>query len=799
VIAAAGLAALAAGGPGSSRRGADATGAAAAGAPPEPAADPEAILRAQPNSDSYAKHLLYLTAKPHQTGTARDMELAKYVRDRFIEYGLEDVTYHDSQALMTYGHKASLEIVAPDRVKLRLAEDAYPQDKDAGLYADPTIVPFHGYAPSGDVTAEVVYANGGSPEDFATLDKLGIKVTGRIVIMRYSEPYSYRGYKLYLAEKHGALGAIIYSDPEDDGALRGAVYPNGPWGPGTHIQWGAVIYDWLGPGEPFTFHWSQKRDGSWTEGARRDKQLPKIPSLPLGPDNAAAILGRLQGGEVPDGWQGGLPFAYHLGPGPVRVHLRTLNDERIGTLRNVLGMVRGDTDPDRMVILGNHRDAWLYGAVDPSSGTAALLEAARALGALKTKGIRPRRTILFASWDGEEQLLGGSTRFVLDRRDELLSSAVAYINVDSAVAGRDLQVGATPALAEFMRDVAKAVPDPATGKPLYAAWATRSKDGVAPVGMIVGATDYTAFQEHLGIACIDMAFEGPYGVYHSMYDDFFWMSRFGDPGFLYGPAMARLMGIASWRLATAPLLPVRYTAYARAVVSHIAAVEARAPADTPLSLAAARTAARRWEDAAALYETAAATAAGAGPLDAAAVRRTNESLMQVERALTDKEGLEGRPFFKHLIYAPQPTYREELLPRLWEAQDRGDSASLPRHERELVSAFDRAAALMEKARATLPAPRVAQATTPVPAHAPVAAGRLEFARDVLPILEQRCTPCHFPGGVMHERLPFETEATSRVLGTKLFTRLRKPEDQVVVRAWLEQEAGAPRVEDKDGE
>jgi N-acetylated-alpha-linked acidic dipeptidase len=707
------------------------------------------------------------------------MELAAYVRDRFIEDGLEDVTYQDSPALMTYGRKASLEIVFPDRAALRLAEDPYPADKDAALYADPAIVPFHGYAPSGDVTAEVVYANGGSPEDFATLDRLGVKVAGRIVIMRYSEPYSYRGYKLYLAEKHGAAGAIIYSDPEDDGALRGAVYPDGPWGPSTHIQWGAVIYDWLGPGEPFTFHWSRKRDGSWSQGARRDKQLPGIPSLPLGPDNAAAILGRLQGAEVPEGWQGGLPFAYHLGPGPVRVHLKTVNDERIGTLRNVLGMVRGDTDPDRLVILGNHRDAWLYGAVDPSSGTAALLETARAVGTLVKKGIRPRRTILFASWDGEEQLLGGSTRFAIDRGDDLRSSAVAYINVDSAVSGRDLEVGATPALADFMRDAARAVPDPAGGRSLYDAWAAKSKNGVPQVGTIVGATDYTAFQEHLGIACIDMAFDGPYGVYHSMYDDYFWMSRIGDPGFLYGPAMARLMGIATWRLATVPLLPVRYTAYARAVVGHIAAVEARAPLNAPLSLAAARTAARRWEEASALYESAAAAAAP----DAATARRTDDLLMQVERALTDKEGLDGRPFFKHLIYAPQPTYREELLPRLWEAMDRGDTASLPRHERELVAAFDRAASLMQKAREALP----------------TSTARLEFARDVLPILEQRCTPCHFPGGVMHERLPFEVEGTARVLGTKLFTRLRKPEDQVVVRAWLEQEAGAPRAEEHDAE
>ena len=332
--------------------------------------DAETILRTTPTPESYRRHLLHLTEEPHQTGTPRNMQLAEYVRDRFVEYGLEEVTYHDTPALMTYGREAELEIVAPDRLPLRLTEDPYPPDKDSALYLDRSVVPFHGYSPSGEVTAQVVYANGGSPEDFATLDRLGIEVRGRIVLMRYSEPYSYRGYKLYLAERHGAAGAIIYSDPEDDGALRGPVYPDGPWGNASHIQWGAVIYDWLGPGEPFTFHWTGRPGGGWVEGKERDTQLPRIPSLPLGPENAAAILGRLQGPAVPEAWQGGLPFTYHVGPGPVTVRLRTVNEERIGTLRNVLGVLRGREEPDRYVILGNHRDAWIYGAVDPSSGTA---------------------------------------------------------------------------------------------------------------------------------------------------------------------------------------------------------------------------------------------------------------------------------------------------------------------------------------------------------------------------------------------------------------------------------------------
>jgi N-acetylated-alpha-linked acidic dipeptidase len=746
--------------------------------------DAEALLQSLPSSESYGKHLRFLTQEPHQTGTPRNMLLADYVRDRFLEYGLEEVTFHDTPALMTYGKESELSIVAPDQVTLKLTEDPLAADSDSHLYDDPAQVPFHGYAPSGDVTGEVVYANGGAPEDFAFLDRMGIPVRGRIVLMRYSEPYSYRGTKIYEAERRGALGTILYSDPKDDGAGRGAVYPDGPWGPLSHMQWGAVLYDWLGPGEPFTFHWKQGTDGAWVEGRRRDKQLPRLPSLPLSAGNAALILERLQGPRVPDSWQGGLPMPYRIGPGPAAVRLRTVNEERIGTLRNVLGLLRGTEEPDRLVILGNHRDAWIYGAVDPSSGTAALLETARALGTAARKGFRPRRTILFANWDGEEQLLGGSTRFAIDHADRLAREAVAYINVDSGVAGPDLEAGATPALADFVRQAAASVRDPRSGDSLLAAWEAHSPERRAKVGTIVGATDYTAFQEHLGISCIDLAFGGSYGVYHSMYDDYFWMSTIGDPGFRYGAALARLWSVMTWRLADAPLLPMRYSEYARKVLEHVREVEVMGSGGRhALKLDSARAAAKRWEQAATGFETAAAARSTGGPF-----RAVNDLLMQVERSLTEPHGLVGRPFYRHLIYAPQPTYREEVLPRLWEAIDRGETRRLPGHERELVVAFDRAAALMQAALQALPAAVVAAAPAPP---------KREFQKDVLPILEARCNPCHFPGGVMHGRLPFEVEGTSRVLGTRLFTRLKDPDDEAVIRAWLQQEAGAPRAETEE--
>ena len=657
------------------------------------APDVERILMAAPSSVSYGNHLLVLTEEPHMAGTDRNHMLAEYVRDRFREYGLDEVRFHEFPALLSFGKSASLSIATPTRTKLELREDPYPADKDSRLYDSPANVAFHGYAASGKVHAEVVYANGGSPEDFQVLDHMGIDLKGKIVLMRYSNPYSYRGYKVYEAERRGAAGTLIYSDPAEDGSRLGPVYPDGPWGPDSHIQWGAILYDWLGQGEPFTFHWKRQGDGKWVEGPQRDKQLPKIPSMPLNERNAAAILKQLGGPQAPQDWQGGLPITYRIGPGPVALDMDVQNDEHVETLRSVIGVIRGREEPEKLVILGNHLDAWIYGAVDPSSGTAALLETASALGAAVKQGHRPRRTIVFTVWDGEEPLLGGSTQWALDNADNLRKNAVTYVNVDTAVQGGAFTGGATPALADFLREVTKDVPDPMSGDALHDAWASRFESGVPDVETIVGATDYTVFQEYLGISCIDMYFDGPYGVYHSMYDDYYRQSTIVDPGFAIGTGLSKLWSVLAWRLADASVLPMHYSDYARAALGYIEAVEKHAGFDPPLQLAAARAAARRWETAAIQLEEGLEDA----DLSPAKARAINDRLMEVERVLVEPTGMRGRPFIRHLLVAPQPSYRSAYLPRIWDDIDRKDRGAIPAHEAEIVAAFDRAAGILKDA------------------------------------------------------------------------------------------------------
>jgi N-acetylated-alpha-linked acidic dipeptidase len=661
----------------------------------EPAA--EQVLTVTPDGESYGRHLLYLTEEPHMAGTERNLALAEYVRDRFREYGVDEVSFHEFPALLSFPKSAALTIKSPVDEALNLNEDSHQADKDSKLYDDPAQVAFHGYAPSGKVRAEVVYANGGSPEDFQQLDRMGIDLKGKVVLMRYSNPYSYRGYKVYEAERRGAAGTIIYSDPAEDGSRMGKVYPDGPWGPDSHIQWGAILYDWLGQGEPFTFHWKEQADGSWTEGPVRDKQLPKIPSMPLSERNAAAILKHLGGARAPDDWQGGLPITYRIGPGPVTVEMDVRNDERVTKMRSVIGVIRGSEEPEKLVILGNHLDAWIYGAVDPSSGTAAILETARALGAAVRKGHRPRRTIVFAVWDGEEPLLGGSTQWALDNAEDLRQNAVVYVNVDSGVQGGEFVGGATPALAQFLRELTMGVEDPVTGKPFYDGWSARFENQAPRVDTIVGATDYTAFQEYLGISCIDMYFDGPYGVYHSMYDNYFRQSTIVDPGFRIGVGLSRLWGVLAWRLANTQVLPMRYSDYARAAVGYIEAAEQHAGSAEPLKLASARAAAGRWESAATEFERQLALAIP----DNKTARDVNDRLMQVERALVEPTGQKGRPFIRHLLVAPQPSYRSAYLPRIWDALDRNDRAAIPGYEAEIVAAFDRAAAILEEASALL--------------------------------------------------------------------------------------------------
>jgi N-acetylated-alpha-linked acidic dipeptidase len=663
------------------------------------AADPETLIQGTPDPETFSRHLLFLTEEPHPTGSPRNMQLADYVRDRFIEYGLEEVHFHDTPALLSYGRSASLELLAPVEMDLDLKEDPYPADKDSYLYADDRIVPYHEYAASGDVRAQVIYANSGSPEDFARLDELGISVAGKIVIMRYSVPYSYRGYKVWMAESRGAVATIIYSDPADDGYRKGLTYPDGPWGPASHIQWGSIVYDWFGFGiAPFTFHWTQDTEGTWHEGPERDRQLPRIPSIPLSYRSAAEILSRLGGPVAPPEWQGALPFTYHLGPGPATIRLQVENEESIGTMRNVIGMIRGTEEPEKWVIAGNHRDAWIYGANDPSSGTAALLEAARALGAALEKGWRPRRSIVFANWDAEEDLLGGSTSWVKDNAPKLRQDGVVYINLDSAAAGPDFRAGASPALADFLRQATRTIRGAERAGTVYDAWASRFAPEEPVVETIVGATDYTAFQEHLGMSCIDLSSAGPYGVYHSQYDNYFWMGTIADPGFHHNTTMGRVLAVLLWRLANAEILPLRSSDYAAAVLGHLQEIEAKAAPQRRLQLAAARTAASRWMEQATELERRLDDMLVADVELPGETRKTlNQILMEIERAMIEDEGLASRPFYKHLIYAPQPTYREAVLPRIFEAIEADDWQGISRFEQQLVDAFDHAVTLVEEA------------------------------------------------------------------------------------------------------
>jgi N-acetylated-alpha-linked acidic dipeptidase len=413
-------------------------------------------------------------------------------------------------------------------------------------------------------------------------------------------------------------------------------------------------------------------------------------------EDASEILSRLAGPPAPREWQGALPFTYHIGPGPATVRLRVKNEDQIGLMRNVIGKITGSEEPEKWIVVGNHRDAWSHGAVDPSSGTAALLETARALGAAVKQGFRPRRTIVFANWDAEEDLLGGSTSWAVDFREKLRRDGVLYVNLDSAASGPNFSGGATPALADYFRDVSRYVPHP-SAPTFYDAWRSRTPSSEPEVGTIVGATDYTAFQENVGMSVIDLSSNGPYGVYHSQYDNYFWMSRIADPGFLQNAALSRFLAVLLYRSANVELLPMRYSAYARAVLAHLDTVEKKAAPSRKIQLSSAREAARLWEEKAQALET----RMWGRELSPENRARFNALLMEVERALTEDRGLKSRPFFKHLIYAPQPTYRDEVLPRIWEAIDARAWDEIGGYERELVTAFERAGSLLDEAAAVL--------------------------------------------------------------------------------------------------
>src|SRR5829696_7814441 len=534
----------------------------------------EEVFRAIPNPKTAREHLRILTREPHIAGTKEDYDTAVYVRDQLRSYGVS-AELKEYDVWLNYPKTPPvIELITNKRQKLNIHEAVISRDPSS---SHPKITPlFNGYSASGDVTAPVVYANYGLPNDYDELKKAGVDVKGKIVIVRYGN--SFRGVKAKVAEDNGAIGCIIYSDPADDGYMQGDVYPKGPWRPVASGQRGSVQYLFDYPGDPLT------PGRPAIQGVPRLKpeeatDLTRIPVQPIAYDVAKTILSQLKGPVRPRGFQGGLPFAYHAGgTTDVRLRLKTDMDYKIRKIWNVVARVDGNEEKDRWVILGNHRDAWVFGAVDPNSGTSAMLEVGRGFGELLKQGWKPRRTIVLCSWDAEEYGLVGSTEWAEELAAELRTKAVAYLNLDAAVSGAHFGASSVPSLWKLMRAATRDVRDPKTGKSVYQQWQDRAREnrpegeqntGEARIGALGSGSDYTPFLQHLGVASTDMGFGGDYGVYHSAYDSFYWMDHFGDPGFQYHVTAAQVWGTLAMRLAGAEGLSFDYTDYANQVRDYV--------------------------------------------------------------------------------------------------------------------------------------------------------------------------------------------------------------------------------------
>jgi N-acetylated-alpha-linked acidic dipeptidase len=534
----------------------------------------ERIMVDTPSPENARKWLEALTEVPHVAGTPAEKKVADYVRDRLVEFGLtvETVKY---DVFLNHPKLVSLTMTAPTRQELALIEDVHPQDTAASSRGQ--FPGFHGYGASGVASGQVIYVNYGAPGDHERLKAMGQSVQGKIALVRYGG--AFRGLKVKEAEERGAVGVLIYSDPADDGYMRGDVYPDGPMRPPSAIQRGSVQYLSIQPGDPSTPGGVPSIDGAKRITRSQMTNVPKIPSLPIAYREAEKLLRTLGGPRVPNEWQGGLPFSYHLGPGGASVEMRVEMDEGLKPIYNIMATIPGTTD--QVLVVGNHRDAWTPGAIDPNSGTAAMLEVARAFGVALKAGWKPKRTIILGSWDAEEYGLVGSTEWAEANAAMLSQKAVAYLNLDSAVSGPDFNASGVPSLRDVMREVARLVPDPRKGGSVGALWEGRAKAAWAqstPVtlggpdrefdqqlGRLGSGSDYTAFLDHLGVPATDMGFGGSSGVYHSVYDNFRWMSLFGDPEFTYHQAAARLMGLLTMRIASADVAPLRFSNYSRAL------------------------------------------------------------------------------------------------------------------------------------------------------------------------------------------------------------------------------------------
>ncbi len=675
----------------------------------------EQRLQSLPSPDNLREYMRTITTEPHHAGSAGSRKVAEYILGKFKSWGL-NASIEQFEALMPYPTERVVELVEPEKYVAALKEPVVPDDPDSGDAGQlPT---FNAYSADGDVTANLVYANYGTPEDYEQLAKLGIDVKGSIVIARYGR--SWRGIKPKVAAEHGAVGCIIYSDPRDDGFFQGDVYEKGAWRPAPGVQRGSVMDMPLYPGDPLSPGWASE-SGSRRLDRNAAVTLLKIPVLPISYEDAQPLLKSLKGPVAPEAWRGALPLTYHIGPGPAKVHLKLTFEWQVRPLYNVIARIDGAEFPNQWIIEGNHHDAWVNGASDPTSGNVVLMETARSLGELVKSGWQPRRTIVIASWDGEEWGLLGSTEWAEKHRDELAKNAVVYINSDSTGKGW-LSMGGSHSLGSFINGVARDIQDPrGSGGSVLDAKRARLIDQATDdaarakikgsrdiaIDALGSGSDYTAFLDFLQIASLDLGFAGDSsgGVYHSIYDSFYWFTHFSDGDFTHSAALSRVIGTALLRLADADVLPFDFKGTATALENYTQEIAGMPGVAGKVDVGPLRASIAKLASAADAYEKA------LGRLDRldkdrqADLAALNEVLYRTERAFRHEAGLPKREWFKHLVYAPGlytgygvktlPGIREGIEQKQWD-EARSFVPIVSNAVNALTADVDRATALLKK-------------------------------------------------------------------------------------------------------
>jgi N-acetylated-alpha-linked acidic dipeptidase len=642
-----------------------------------------------------------MTAEPHHAGTPANERTAEYFAERLREFGFDSIIMNRYEVLLPRPIERDVRLLSPERYRLQLREPALDPDPDTKKGG--VLPTFNAYSADGDATAQVVYVNYGIPEDYQILDSLKISVEGKIVIARYGR--SWRGIKPRLAAERGAVGALIYSDPEDDGFVRGSVMPDGKWRPEHGVQRGSVMDMPTYPGDPQT-PGRPSKPGVERIPLEQTPTLQKIPVLPISYADAEPILRNLGGPMAPEAWRGGLPTTYRMGPGPATVRMRLRFDWSVRPIVNVIGIIRGTEEPDKIVMAGGHRDAWTFGGRDPISGAVSMLETARGIAELAKQGQRPKRSIAIASWDAEEYGLIGSTEYGEEFGDQLRGNLVVYLNRESYTAGPFNSSG-VHSLQPLVSEIARLAPMPGDTQTVYRTWLRRRgepghvhMDGRTDVrlGALGSGSDYTVFVDHLGVPSLGFGFGSGNGIYHSRYDTHFFFTTYGDPGFTHGERLAELVALFMLRMANADILQFDYAATAETIDRYLDELREELEQRNlrqEIDLRPVRLANHRLGAAAVTLngerDRILDLSEGALQANKDAVRRLNQLLLDAEQGFLHEPGLPGRSWYRHQLYAPgfYTGYGVKTLPGVREAIEKGDPAEASHMVEALVTALDR--------------------------------------------------------------------------------------------------------------